>query len=234
MQELVSKFRLLTLDDSNESPDPPIEPYIPRLIRPDADAIFTEHYHQICHVWTSILLRTSLAPDATCTDVSVRSAFEFLDGVVTGDAHVLVKRLAYLQLTTLLRGVQEIIAIDRQNRRIRPKYGKPNVSVSIDIYLSIQEKGFPRTAILRRVRRAKRWTDLAGPSPLLLLTFSEEAEKIMSFPYPRLIFVTSADANLVEIRRFLTDNSGCLLERYCESTRPLSSKLPHTSTNKGG
>lgn len=177
VQELVYKFQRLALEDENSRD--PIEPSFPRLIRPDAGTIFIEHHHQIFHIWTTILLKTSLAPDARCTDVSVRSAFEFLDGVITGDAHALIKRLAYLQLTTLLRVVQDIIAIDRQKRLIRPKYGKPNVSVSIDMYLSIHEKEFPRTAILRRVRRAKRWTDLAGPSPLLLLTFSREAEKIM-------------------------------------------------------
>lgn len=183
VHELVCKFERLALEDPNATESSPdrraIEPSLPRLIRPDAGTIFEEHYHQICHVWTTILLNSSLAPDIKCTDVAVRSAFEFLDRVITGDAHALVKRLAYVQLTSLLRLVQEIIAVDRQNRLIRPKYGKPNVSVSIDIYLSIYEEGFPRSAILRRVRRAKRWTDLAGPSPLLLLTFSEEAEKIM-------------------------------------------------------
>lgn len=204
VQELVSKFQHLALKD--EDPQDPIEVSFPRLIRPDAGTIFKEHHHEIFHVWTTILLKTSLAPDAKCTDVAVKSAFEFLDGIITGDAHALVKRLAYLQLTTLLRVVQDIIAIDRQKRLIRPKYGKPNVSVSIDVYLSIHDKGFPRTAILRRVRRAKRWIDLAGPSPLLLLTFSREAEKIMLVSLSQATRVANAD--IVETQRFLMDNSG--------------------------
>ncbi|KAI0120604.1 hypothetical protein BJ170DRAFT_646674 [Xylariales sp. AK1849] len=54
----------------------------------------------------------------------------------------------------------------------------------MDIYLSAQEtqsntKGFRKTLIEGRKRFSKRWADLATPSPLFVLIYSDVAEAIV-------------------------------------------------------
>ena len=68
-----------------------------------------------------------------------------------------------------------LLVVFKTKQGIYLKSSKPTV----DVYLGAQPQTTDRKKLLRRVRRAKRWADLTGSSPLLLVTYSEEAEGIM-------------------------------------------------------
>jgi hypothetical protein len=72
-----------------------------------------------------------------------------------------------------------MVALDRQNGIIHRESGYRNASIAVDIYLSAQvgynDTMYQRRQVLERKRVGRRWKKLAGPSPLLLLIYSQMA-----------------------------------------------------------
>ena len=150
------------------------------LVRKDAITFFAENHERVLVSWISMLKDTSFERDMSCSDPRVTSAFRTLDRVITGQTGTeLLRRLAYVRLICLFERVEEMIALDRQNGIIHRESGYRNASIAVDIYLSAQvgynDTMHQRREVLERKRVGRRWKKLAGPSPLLLLIYSQMA-----------------------------------------------------------
>lgn len=173
------------------------------LVRGDAASFFAEYFSEIHEYWVSLLQKTTLPPDTTHTDPIVKNAFRELDKTIaTKTGSRLMSRLANVQLTRMLASLKIIIKRDRQTGRNYPDSGKTAETVAADIYVSIQSSALSpeaqRALVHQRVRIAKRWAILAGASPLLIITHSPKAERIMyvnGFP-PYYITLRKCSANL--------------------------------------
>jgi hypothetical protein len=86
-------------------------------------------------------------------------------------------------LAQTLAALDKTIETDRENGRIPPQKGRGNASIAIDIYLGAP--GTPsagarwRERVNKRLRISRRWADVGGSLPLLLVTYSDQAERIM-------------------------------------------------------
>jgi len=155
------------------------------LVRGDAASFFAEYFSEIHEYWVSLLQKTTLPPDTTHTDPIVKNAFRELDKTIaTKTGSRLMSRLANVQLTRMLASLKIIIKRDRQTGRNYPDSGKTAETVAADIYVSIQSSALSpeaqRALVHQRVRIAKRWAILAGASPLLIITHSPKAERIIA------------------------------------------------------
>ncbi|KAK4243624.1 hypothetical protein C7999DRAFT_18045, partial [Corynascus novoguineensis] len=86
-------------------------------------------------------------------------------------------------LSRLFVSLEAIIKSDRENWRLPRKPCCRDATVAIDIYVAAQP-GHPDTSDLRRKlkerkRRARIWSELARPSPLIVLMYSGETEPMM-------------------------------------------------------
>lgn len=154
------------------------------LIRHDTKSFFADRCEIIIKSWLLLLQKTTLPSNIRCTDERVSAAFHFLDDVITsGDEAYLSARLAYARLPGVLASLTDIVAIERRNRDILLSIGQRDTSIAIDIYVNTQrtarDKRAARRHVSRRVRAGKRWAALAGTSPLLLVAYSDAAERIM-------------------------------------------------------
>lgn len=158
-------------------PDPPYMKLLQCLIRPDAKVFFLRSCENIYLAWTSLQQSTMFASDIPCTDTQVTSALSHLDAIITdrGNSRIL-RRFAYIQLSRTLTSLYELISNDREYVPARPRKRQVH-SVAVDIYLRAQTGKSRRSELLRRMSLGKRWSDLAGPSPLLVATYSDDAEQ---------------------------------------------------------
>lgn len=149
------------------------------LLRDDARLEFSNHLFDIHRFWLQLVYTTTLPPNISCTDPAVLAAFRAVDQVIEGNAYRLV-RLAYFRLTRLMATLISIISINRKHGTIHRSIGYRNASVALDIYTLAQtNKDETRQKLSRRIRNAKRWFHLAGPSPLLLIAHSDAAEHLV-------------------------------------------------------
>lgn len=160
-------------------PDPPYRNLLQCLIRPDAQVFFLRSCEDIYLAWTSLQQSTMFASDIPCTDTLVTSALSYLDAIITdrGNSRIL-RRLAYIRLSSTLASLYELISNDRQYAPARPRKRQVH-SVAVDIYLRAQAGKSRRSELLRRMNLGKRWSDLAGPSPLLVATYLDDAEQVV-------------------------------------------------------
>ncbi|KAH8746115.1 hypothetical protein F5883DRAFT_438404, partial [Diaporthe sp. PMI_573] len=148
---------------------------------------FTQNFESVLRPWSILLGETTLPGDVLSTDWRFNSVFRALDRVITaGDYDTrLLSRLAYVQLVRVIRLLENRVALDRQAGRLHRRSGYRNASIALDIYLKAQETlstSSSRRTLIERKRLAKRWSELAGPWPLFLLVYSDEAEEIMFGP----------------------------------------------------
>lgn len=154
------------------------------LLRNDVKPFFAQHCEDIFDCWVSLLCKTTLPLNISSMDNRIIIAFQALDEIIAGkDLHPLVSRLAYVQLSCFLSYLKRLVATDRRQGRISSKVGRRNSSVVMDLYLKAQKHIAHTTAVRKQlgrcVRIATRWAALAGTSPLLLVSYSNEAERIM-------------------------------------------------------
>jgi len=151
-----------------------------RLVRHDASAFFAEHFEEIYHFWVSLLQMTAL-PGTTRTDSRIVNTFEALDNVIVNDTP-LSSRLAYVQLSRFYTTVKQRISSARRKDRTSLYGLRRDATIAGDTHPSVSGHTLDREWLRKRLRRAKRWAHLAGSSPLLLVTYSEDAEWIMYVP----------------------------------------------------
>jgi hypothetical protein len=156
-----------------------------KLVRAEATDFFDKNHEALFVSWISLLRNTSFTGDMTCSDPNVASALRTIDRIITGQEgmQMLLTRVAYIRLIHLFERLEKMAALDRRNGLIHREFGYRNASIAVDIYLGAQEgRGkatYQRRELLERKRIGQRWLQLAGPSPLFLLIYSEEAEQIV-------------------------------------------------------
>jgi hypothetical protein len=154
------------------------------LVRQDAMSFYAENSYQARACWVSLLKQTSISASASCFDPAIVSSFRTLDHMIMSKrSSPLVSRLAYVQLIRLFDTVEETIEYSRRHGFVHRAAGYRNASIALDIYMKAQE-GYAdaashRRQLLERKRAGRRWKQLAGPSPLFLLVYSDAAERIV-------------------------------------------------------
>lgn len=183
----------------NLSPSPSCSPEISRLaqemIIKDSVPFFKNNCLEFLQLWISLLQKTFLPRDITCTDTRVAEALNFIDGLITSE-HSGHRRLGYVRLAGLSVFLDTVIRKDRRSGRLDTKVGNGNASIAIDTYqrtlsdLATSRAGAeklrpvgklrtPRDQAKRNRRIAKRWAVVLQEAPLLVVVFSDKAEKIM-------------------------------------------------------
>lgn len=179
-----------------------------RLLGENPFNTFTENCDKTLGEWIPLLAKTTLPSDITSSDPRIIAAFQAVDGVIYGQGSDLLRRLAYIQLSRLFVSLEAVIKSDRENWRLLRKPCYRDATVAIDIYMAAQP-GHSNTSDLRRQlkerkRRARIWSELARPSPLIVLIYSREAEPIM-YVFPLSLDILDAK---------------CLKERTTEKWTP--------------
>jgi hypothetical protein len=157
-------------------------------VRERAITYFIKNYQTTLAGWISLVLKTSLPVGVLSSDARVVTAFRVLDSTMNKPG--VLSRLAYIQLIRTFRTLEERIAEDRRCGRIHREIGYRNASVAVDIYMSAQNSRLDvnalRRELLERKRTGRRWTELAGPSPLCLMLYSSESEIVVCVSSPKL------------------------------------------------
>jgi hypothetical protein len=149
---------------------------------------FVGNYQYALDHWVSLQMGPALPNDVKSSDARVVAAFRVLDNAIAKEQGML-SRLAYMQLIRMFRELEDRVAADRQRGQVHRDTGYRDASVALDIYMSAQD-GSPdpttlRRALLERKRMGRRWTTLAGPSPLFLLLYSPETEMVVCVSKPK-------------------------------------------------
>lgn len=155
-----------------------------RLVRRDAVECFVDNCGKIWEDWTSLLRKTTLPPHVASSDTRVIAAFRAVDDVISEKPSTRVLRwLAYIQLLALFDSLKPVVKSERENGEAHRERGARDISAIMDIYENARREcsntRASRNAIREHRRTGKRVKTLAGPSPLFLLVYSEEAEPIM-------------------------------------------------------
>jgi hypothetical protein len=82
----------------------------------------------------------------------------------------------------LFESLKPVVRAERENGESHRERGERDISAIIDIYENAQrpsDRRGLRDVILEHRRIGKRVESLAGPSPLFLLIYSDEAETVM-------------------------------------------------------
>ncbi|KAK4221219.1 hypothetical protein QBC38DRAFT_523004 [Podospora fimiseda] len=146
---------------------------------------FAHSCTKIWDIWMTILSRTILPPDITTQDPRIATAFIFLENVIS-QAEGVIQWLAYIQLTQLFTTLRIIIRNEREiSRRLLGssnlrRRGTGEDSIAIDLCENALGGTLKRAQTVERRRIGRRWVSLVKGSPLLSLTFTEEAEIIVN------------------------------------------------------
>jgi hypothetical protein len=96
-------------------------------------------------------------------------------------------------------------AKDRAEGQVSRGVGQRDITVAIDIYLAAKKdsKGeLSRTKLLDYCRRGKRWSFLAGPSPISVFVFAHAADTIVYVLPPLLPNTTSSRLTTSKAEQF--------------------------------
>ncbi|KAK4151488.1 hypothetical protein C8A00DRAFT_17097 [Chaetomidium leptoderma] len=148
------------------------------LINPNAQQLFADHCETLHRVWKELLEKTTLPDNTTSTDSQVLERIRELDKRIKCPEDQAVSRLAYIQLTRMLAALRKKIQDDRRHGRLVGERSQRDATVAIDIYLRATGRA-NRGEVSKFTSLGNRWTALAGRSPLLLVTFTDAAERIM-------------------------------------------------------
>lgn len=136
-----------------------------RLVCEGAITNFSAALESVAIPWSRLLRDTAVPNDARSIDSRFVRAFKALDLAITvpESSCVLLPRLAIVRLFHLTKVLEARVARDRKAGRIAQSQLSPP----------------SRHSLIHRKRLAKRWSELAGPWPLFVLIYSQEAENIM-------------------------------------------------------
>jgi hypothetical protein len=148
------------------------------LVNANAKQLFTEHCETIHRVWKDLLEKTALPDNTTSTDSAVLERIRELDNRIKCPENRDALRLAYLQLTRMLAALRRKIECDRRHGLIVGERSQRDTTVAIDIYLRATGRA-KRGEVHKLTSLGNRWAALAGRYPLLLVTYTDVAERIM-------------------------------------------------------
>ena len=147
-------------------------------MKPNAPQLFADDCETLHRVWKELLEKTTLPDNTTSTDDRVLERIRELDNRIRYSEDRVVSRLAYIQLTRMLAALRKKIQDDRRHGLLVGKRSQRDVTIAIDIYLRATGKA-NRAEVSKFTSLGNRWTALAGRYPLLLVTFTDVAERIM-------------------------------------------------------
>ncbi|KAI1302241.1 hypothetical protein F5Y03DRAFT_385568 [Xylaria venustula] len=116
-----------------------------------------------------MLCEASLLNGITSDDPRILMAFNAVDTTICGRGSNPLRRLAYVHLMRLFDSLKDIIKSDRDNGRIHREPYYRDANIAMDIFLNAQ----------RTQSNTMGWSDLAAPSPLFVLVYSDAAEAIV-------------------------------------------------------
>jgi hypothetical protein len=148
------------------------------LIKPNAQQLFADDCETLHRVWKELLEKTTLPDNTTSTDDRVLERIRELDNRIRYSEDRVVSRLAYIQLTRMLAALRKKIQDDRRHGLLVGERSQRDATVAIDIYLRATGKA-NRGEVSKFTSLGNRWTALAGRYPLLLVTFTNVAERIV-------------------------------------------------------
>ena len=152
------------------------------FIRHDAHKYLGEALEPALPAWMLLVNQTTIP-----THLDISNAVNAIEGAITSDKNpVFLKRFGYVRLSMFFELLERRIRLDRQLGFIESQSGRTNASVAVDYYLdglnmssNSLDKSCLRGAMRERKRKAGRWRELAGPSVVLLLLYSDTAEKFV-------------------------------------------------------
>ena len=155
-----------------------------RLVGHDPMDLFTQNCVKVITDWISLLGKTTVPGDLVSSDPCIISAFKAVDRIICGkEGTHLLRRLAYVRLMRIFATLESIIKSERENGRAPREPCYRDATIAIDIYMKAQEDRSHPDALRRELKERKRagrsWSDLAGPSPLFTMIYSDAAESIV-------------------------------------------------------
>jgi hypothetical protein len=148
------------------------------LIKPNAQQLFADDCEALHRVWKELLEKTSLPDNTTSTDSQVLEMIRELDKRIRYPEDRVISRLAYIQLTRMLAALRKKIQDERRHGLLVGERSQRDATIAIGIYLRATRTA-NRGEVSKFTTLGKRWTALAGRYPLLLVTFTDVAERIM-------------------------------------------------------
>lgn len=158
-----------------------------KFIRRDAIQIFTETWETTSTAWASLIAKTTLPAGVSISVCDLTPAVNALESAIVGkEGPMLLARFGYVQLSNWFDSLEDRIQQDRQKGLIPSKSGRGNASIAMDFYIHAQKvvskTSFSRGQLQERKRIGGRWKELAGPSALLLVIYSDMAEIFVHVP----------------------------------------------------
>lgn len=173
LDDLESKFAALNISNISikKATVPPLG-----LVTPASISAFFDCCTAVAESWTTLLKHTSLPETISSSDPRIPAAFMAVDHAINGGS-CLLSRLAWVELFRLIKSVEGIVKNERRLDLVERTPGYGNASIVADMYMRFH--CCSRRVAHEHKRKAKRWTQLAGPSPLLLLALSTAANSIV-------------------------------------------------------
>ncbi|TLD03800.1 uncharacterized protein PgNI_11624 [Pyricularia grisea] len=173
LDNLESKFAALNISNISikKTTVPPFG-----FITPASISAFFDCCTAVAKSWTTLLKHILLPEIISNLNPRIPVVFIVMDHVINGGSYLL-SRLAWVELFRLIKSVEGIMKNERRLDFVKRTPGYGNANIVANIYMRFY-CCFKRVAYEHK-RKAKRWTQLAGPLPLLLLAFFTAANSIM-------------------------------------------------------
>ncbi|KAH7186539.1 hypothetical protein DER44DRAFT_802573 [Fusarium oxysporum] len=150
------------------------------LISNNMRNLFIENLESIYDVWVGMLQKSTLPSSMASNDPRISLVLQDL-AEESENTDVALSRLASVQLVRLMNSLQSRIKSDRRSGRV--VFGKRADSIAMDMFVSALGSAQGRTVARRqafwRRRIHKRRASLARNAPLLIITHTAKAERIM-------------------------------------------------------
>lgn len=153
------------------------------LLRSDAEQICVNEFETVRQWWSEIR-ELSTVGDIPDQDSEIARSFSTLDAIINDKMQPpQLKRLCYVAIANVFEKIKEKVGISRRQGRIKSRPGATNASYALQLYLQAQNTDrnleHAKCQLYRHLRITKRWRELGGKFPIMLVTYSSAAEKIM-------------------------------------------------------
>ncbi|PMB67540.1 hypothetical protein BM221_007210 [Beauveria bassiana] len=146
------------------------------FIRGDVITYFLDTWEVTLANWMLLLHKTALPKDGIYSVQQMTTAVKALESVIAGE-ELLPAKFGYLHLINFLDALETPIQLQKDNGQECKR--KSAATIAFDQYLAVQgHKGKKngKDALAYKSEIGRRWKELASPSSLLLLAFSDAAE----------------------------------------------------------
>ncbi|KAK3370953.1 hypothetical protein B0T24DRAFT_486797, partial [Lasiosphaeria ovina] len=139
---------------------------------------FADNCEKVLENWLALRGRTTLPSGICSSDPRILAVFKAVHSAIAYKDGSRLSWLAHVELIRVCRFIENIIKFERQSGLMHRKHGRTDASIALDIYKTSQAE--PSRSQLHEYKRfARRWEEFAGPSPFLLLIYSDSVEAIV-------------------------------------------------------